>query len=951
MSENVDYSSIVVNFSTTMQKLNAVAMEFAEKKNSAIKVQNLAFSDAEDPKQAKFIGGGQYRLIGGMKDESAEVLSKKDFSDVFAEYTSWFCGKEEASYVKEQMLAPIYKSENSESKEENKDKGETNEVSESFHSVEENNLLNLLFETNDDKNKNDTKKPSDPNEKINDPKDKDKTTDGDKEESNKKDRTDGSNDNNEDNKPEDENNKKEEKSKNDKQNEQKLIGYSLGYDISVNGQKSHDLKDAIANKSSGLLGGIWSDLKSIHMDIGGKTYNVGKVFDPETWKKAAGIVDIDKDRVADNVKKAMDHDFNSNDVDVRCMGGNTITTYLNRKGKLTPQLKSKIEKVPYSVVISVNQKDPNYPKYNQKTIAASASKGFGTTKQLIDRNKVKVDDVIEIDNIESLYKTRSAYDQKQKHDYKERSSDNETSTTKKDTKPQKSKKQVKEEEEEIKKQEFQNTENKQEETVKDDTELEKLVKSQEYKDFITKTLEEQCNIELKEDEHTCKYSSTDEITDDMMKKGVNDLELLKKIKNKGEQSYYVTVTKDLKEAVNETISIEKNLLKLLFEDVVEVEDMIEEADEQKNEKALEVAVDCINVTGDEKKDTETKGRIKSGVKNLMKVDKVEKQIKGKCERVIKNTIIKALDQFKTDRNFEDLDTNCFITSAEKENLDEAIHTSVLKHFLKLNESLTLEVEKDDEMPQEVADMNAILVGRLNKGLKSKSKDLHVDPYCAITSSDRVSEYIKKHNLCDEKIRTEILKKPYCAIVIAKRGIEIDGRKVEGSRGESFLTDSNVNAVLDDICGKKNKIPVINCKDQSRDTMDKVQGDLIAKKLSFYSEGHKGKGENPNYISNPSDRHVPELDVWLRPFDLDDSILKKQDSIPDPSSIIEWFVVLPDPIPVEKDKDKSKTDNNDDENGEYGDNSNDNQTDWYIIPHEKIKDTNDGITSEKPSNNQ
>jgi hypothetical protein len=159
--KNVDYTSIVVNFNTIMQKLNAVALDFAEKKNPEIKVENLAFEDAEDPKKGKFIGGGQYRIIGGMKDQDKEVLPKKDFADVFVEYTSWFCGKEEASYVKDQMLQPIYKSEdlssdqndnkdrepsgNSEkTKEEQNKKPET--VSESFYTDQENGLLNMLFE-------------------------------------------------------------------------------------------------------------------------------------------------------------------------------------------------------------------------------------------------------------------------------------------------------------------------------------------------------------------------------------------------------------------------------------------------------------------------------------------------------------------------------------------------------------------------------------------------------------------------------------------------------------------------------------------------------------------------------------------------------------------------------------------------------------------------------------
>lgn len=131
MSEkNVDYSSIIVNFNTIAQKLNAAAIDFAEKKNPNIKVENLAFSGGSDVKDNKFIGGGEYRLMGGMKDPDAEVLPKKDFCDVFIEYTSWFCGKEEASYVKEQMLSPIYKSEDlSSDKEEENDAKKTTELS------------------------------------------------------------------------------------------------------------------------------------------------------------------------------------------------------------------------------------------------------------------------------------------------------------------------------------------------------------------------------------------------------------------------------------------------------------------------------------------------------------------------------------------------------------------------------------------------------------------------------------------------------------------------------------------------------------------------------------------------------------------------------------------------------------------------------------------------------
>jgi hypothetical protein len=169
---------------------------------------------------------------------------------------------------------------------------------------------------------------------------------------------------------------------------------------------------------------VLADLRNITITLNGQKFlNVGKLFDPDKWKDAFGFIDIDKNRVASNVKNAIDHDFENNDADVRCMSGKTLVTYLNRKGKLTPQIQSKIQNAKYSVVISVNQNDPNYPDYNQKDIAKSASKGFGTTDRMIDHNKVGEKDVIKIDNIESLYKRHSSYDKELKIDVRDRASD------------------------------------------------------------------------------------------------------------------------------------------------------------------------------------------------------------------------------------------------------------------------------------------------------------------------------------------------------------------------------------------------------------------------------------------------------------------------------------------------------------------------------------------------
>ncbi len=241
--------------------------------------------------------------------------------------------------------------------------------------------------------------------------------------------------------------------------------------------------------------------------------------------------------------------------------------------------------------------------------------------------------------------------------------------------------------------------------IKEDTKLEKLVKTDEYKNFVNKTLQEQCNLELNDEEHSCVYKSTEDIANDMMENGVNDLDLLRKIKNAGAQSYYVTVTTNVKEAMDESLERQKDLLTKLFEDVGEIEDILEEEEETKKSKALDAAIDCINLTGDPKEDAKAKKNIKVGVRNVLKRDKVEAHVKSQTERAIKNTIIKTLDQFKTDRSFEDFDTDCFIASVNKRNLDESLADMVSEWLGRLSESVVPEGENgtrnEGELPQDI----------------------------------------------------------------------------------------------------------------------------------------------------------------------------------------------------------------------------------------------------------
>lgn len=345
------------------------------------------------------------------------------------------------------------------------------------------------------------------------------------------------------------------------------------------------------------------------------------------------------------------------------------------------------------------------------------------------------------------------------------------------------------------------------------------MKSDEYKSFVSKTLEDQCNLELKDDEHTCKYGSTEDITNEMMEKGVNDLELLRKIKNAGIQSYLVTVTKNLQTAVNEALEDAKGLLKALFEDADQTEDLVEAEDEATKEKVLNSNIDTTNITGDPKIDNSLKEKAKKNVKVIIKKDKIESQVVKKAERVIKNTIIKTLDQFKTDRTFEEFDTDCFYASVEKEmeNLSESLE-QVIRNYVygHLNEDIETEAKKKvagkptEALPEFVERSNDELLGGITHAIENAKENISTI-YAACAPTTRVVEYLKKHNIGDAKCYSEIEKLPYCAIVMAKRSMEVDGETILGQKGNKALTDQSVNAVLNRIFGSKNKLPTINCK--------------------------------------------------------------------------------------------------------------------------------------------
>ena len=126
-----------------------------------------------------------------------------------------------------------------------------------------------------------------------------------------------------------------------------------------------------------------------------------------------GIIDLDIDTMDNNIAGIIDNDFPRNDVTVKVWDGKSLVNYLNEKRKLTPEIKDKILKAFYSVVIEIRKTDASYQEFNKEKVAEICTRAFGTAGNLTNGmrgNKVRPDDIILINDIESKYKTKSSYE-------------------------------------------------------------------------------------------------------------------------------------------------------------------------------------------------------------------------------------------------------------------------------------------------------------------------------------------------------------------------------------------------------------------------------------------------------------------------------------------------------------------------------------------------------------
>jgi len=152
---------VLVSFPNIILQLDKVAKERASGKAPDVIIDNLMVND--DANALIYTKNNEYQIVMKAKDED-DVPQKSVFLDAVKEYTTYFVGKEDAQYVKEEMLFPIWDGkgdgeeeekpqetpetsappENQENSEQNG--GETEQVSESYSEFMNRKILHMLFE-------------------------------------------------------------------------------------------------------------------------------------------------------------------------------------------------------------------------------------------------------------------------------------------------------------------------------------------------------------------------------------------------------------------------------------------------------------------------------------------------------------------------------------------------------------------------------------------------------------------------------------------------------------------------------------------------------------------------------------------------------------------------------------------------------------------------------------
>ncbi len=129
-----------------------------------------------------------------------------------------------------------------------------------------------------------------------------------------------------------------------------------------------------------------------------------------------------------------------------------------------------------------------------------------------------------------------------------------------------------------------------------------------------------------------------------------------------------------------------------------------------------------------------------------------------------------MDNFKTDRTFEDLETDCFITSSEqKQSVNESLERIIRNYITeRIDEKFQFETKNEpsksksdkkrvsggihkESLPEYVLDKHYLLYGAVNALIDSANPGGSFVTLAAATATSRVVEYMKKHNIGDASV--------------------------------------------------------------------------------------------------------------------------------------------------------------------------------------------------------
>ena len=308
------------------------------------------------------------------------------------------------------------------------------------------------------------------------------------------------------------------------------------------------------------------------------------------------------------------------------------------------------------------------------------------------------------------------------------------------------------------------------------------------------------------------------------------------------------------------------------------------------------------------------------------------ELKPKCLKVFQNAIYDTIKEKSLDVGSVSLNMRIgtYFTGDEKTNEEEQIR-EVVQSVIEGSSTLAPGVQSQHtgNIPNEIIAYNTDLRNNLIQTAREGTGDemWQASPYAAVTTSQRVVDYMTEHQIGGKDQHDAILAKKYAAIVIAKR--DLDGTEFRGTQGNRFFTTDVVEGVFDRTFGNHDEtVSVLQCNPTNRKGRP---GELFEVSLGYNRDRSRDK------------RVESLIDAWVKPFDIDKKEVTLPEEIPVGDSYTMTFVlILPDPFTTDNSEDKSGEAKQD--GSEQGDNPGEGK-DLYIVPNDRLKRMSDNPNQE------